>query len=152
MGSGLHPVLVVAHRLFDGVGSFSYGTWDLVPWPGIGLGPSALAVQSLNHWTIWKVPWFDFFFFLLSVLLITTWLITSFLLLLLAVKFALHFQVSQDGNLDYCYEVFFSNIGISKLKKFPLMHWCSYTIQNFKYCISFSFSIKHNFSCDFFEL
>ena len=26
--------------------------WNLVPWPGIKLGPSSLGVQSLSHWTI----------------------------------------------------------------------------------------------------
>ena len=29
--------------------------WDLVPWPGIEPGPSALEAQSLSHWTTREV-------------------------------------------------------------------------------------------------
>ena len=33
--------------------------WDLVPPPGIELGPSALGMQSLYHWATREVPkWF----------------------------------------------------------------------------------------------
>ena len=35
---------------------FSYGMWDLVPWPGIEAGPLALGAKSLNHWTTREVP------------------------------------------------------------------------------------------------
>ena len=31
------------------MGFFSWGLWDLVPWPGIEPGSSALGVQSINH-------------------------------------------------------------------------------------------------------
>ena len=34
----------------------SYSTWDLVPWPGIEPGLSALGAWSLNHWTPREVP------------------------------------------------------------------------------------------------
>ena len=34
----------------------SCGMWDLVPWPGIKPGPSALGARSLNHWTTREVP------------------------------------------------------------------------------------------------
>ena len=34
-----------------GMLAFSYGIWDLVPWPGIEPGPPALGAQSLDHWT-----------------------------------------------------------------------------------------------------
>ena len=34
----------------------SCSMWDLVPWPGIELGPPALGVWSLGHWTIREVP------------------------------------------------------------------------------------------------
>ena len=34
----------------------SWGTWGLVPWPGIKLTSSAVEVQSLNHWPIGYVP------------------------------------------------------------------------------------------------
>ena len=34
--------------------------WDLVPWPGIEPGPSALEAQNLNHWTTRKVPYVYF--------------------------------------------------------------------------------------------
>ena len=32
------------------------GTWDLVPWPGIELGPPPLEAWSLSHWIIREVP------------------------------------------------------------------------------------------------
>ena len=35
---------------------FSWGMWDLVPWPGMELEPSALGAWSLSHW---KVPMFS---------------------------------------------------------------------------------------------
>ena len=37
-------------------GIFSWGMWDLVPWPGMELEPSALGARSLSHW---KVPVFS---------------------------------------------------------------------------------------------
>ena len=36
--------------------TFSCGTWDLVPWPGIEPRLPALGVQSLSHWTTREVP------------------------------------------------------------------------------------------------
>ena len=42
-------VLVAACR------TFSCSMWDLVPWPGIKLGPPALGAQSLSHWTTREV-------------------------------------------------------------------------------------------------
>ena len=36
--------------------SLSYGMWDLVPWPGLEPGPSALGAQILSHWTTKEVP------------------------------------------------------------------------------------------------
>ena len=36
--------------------SLSCGTWDLVPWLGIELGPSAVGVWSLSHWTTREGP------------------------------------------------------------------------------------------------
>ena len=47
----LHQVLAVALRIF----SLCCGLWDLVPRPGIQPGPPPLGVQSLSHWTTWKV-------------------------------------------------------------------------------------------------
>ena len=43
------------------------GMWDLVPWPGIEPGPTALGTWSLSHGTTREVPghsqlWFFFFF------------------------------------------------------------------------------------------
>ena len=38
----------------------SCSIWDLVPWPGIEPGPSALEAQNLNHWTTRKVPYVYF--------------------------------------------------------------------------------------------
>ena len=71
----LHQFLVVAHRSFVAACGifivarriFSCSMWDLfscgmrdlvplVPWPGIELGPPALEVWSLNHWTTREVP------------------------------------------------------------------------------------------------
>ena len=34
----------------------SFGTWGLVPWPGIKPGPPPLGAWSLSHWTTRKVP------------------------------------------------------------------------------------------------
>ena len=36
--------------------AFHWGMWDLGPWPGVELGPLALGVQSLSHWTTREVP------------------------------------------------------------------------------------------------
>ena len=48
----LHRVLVSACKIFSCcMWTLSCGMWDLVPWPGIKSGPTALGVQSLNHWT-----------------------------------------------------------------------------------------------------
>ena len=35
---------------------FNCGMWDLGPWSGIRLGPPALGVWSLSHWTTRVVP------------------------------------------------------------------------------------------------
>ena len=43
-------IFVSAHRIF------SCSMWDLVPWPGIEPGISALGVPCLNHWTTRKLP------------------------------------------------------------------------------------------------
>ena len=45
----LHQVLVAA------CGIFSYGMWDIVPWPGIEPRPLALGTWSLSHWTTKEV-------------------------------------------------------------------------------------------------
>ena len=37
------------------LGSFTYGIWDLVPWPGIEHGSPALGLQSLGPWTTREV-------------------------------------------------------------------------------------------------
>ena len=37
-------------------GTFSCGMWDLVSWPRMEPGASALGAQSLSHWTIREVP------------------------------------------------------------------------------------------------
>ena len=37
-------------------GIFNWGVWDLIPQPGMELGPPALGVRSLSHWTTRKVP------------------------------------------------------------------------------------------------
>ena len=42
-------------------GIFSWGMWDLVPWPRIELGTPWLGVQSLSLWTTREVPSFVFF-------------------------------------------------------------------------------------------
>ena len=34
----------------------SYSMWDLVPSPGIELGPPALGAWSLSHWITREVP------------------------------------------------------------------------------------------------
>ena len=53
----LHWVLIVAHRIFVAAcGTFSWGMWDLVLWPGIEPRPPALGAQSLSHWTAREVP------------------------------------------------------------------------------------------------
>ena len=36
----------------------TFGTQDLVPWPGIKSRPPALGAWSLNHWTAREVPQF----------------------------------------------------------------------------------------------
>ena len=50
----LHQVLVTAQGILDlhcGMWTLGYSMWDLVPWPGIESGPSALGVRSPSHWT-----------------------------------------------------------------------------------------------------
>ena len=37
-------------------GIFNWGMWDLIPQPGMELGPPALGVRSLSHWTTREVP------------------------------------------------------------------------------------------------
>ena len=39
------------------LGIFSYGMWDLVPWPGIEPGTPALGAGTLSHWTTREVPY-----------------------------------------------------------------------------------------------
>ena len=57
----LHLVLVVAHGIF-GIQTLSCSceplpvSHDLVPWPGIELGPPALGAWSLSQWTTREVP------------------------------------------------------------------------------------------------
>ena len=43
-------------KIYLAAPSHSCGMWDLVPRPGIELGPPALGTQSLSHWTSRKVP------------------------------------------------------------------------------------------------
>ena len=43
-------ILVVAHRIFRCC------SWDLVPWPGVELGPPVLLAYSLSHWTTREIP------------------------------------------------------------------------------------------------
>ena len=45
-------------------GIFSWGMWDLVPWPGIKPGSPALGACSLGHWTTRKVPFANFLIWL----------------------------------------------------------------------------------------
>ena len=45
------------------------GMWDLVPWPGIEPGPSALGARNLNHWTTREVPLLIFFSFIFIIFL-----------------------------------------------------------------------------------
>ena len=57
----LRWVLVAIHGIFVATlivacGVFSCGMWVLVPCPGIKLGPPALGVWSLSHWTTREVP------------------------------------------------------------------------------------------------
>ena len=42
------------------LGILNYHMWDLVPWPGIELGPLALGVWNFSHWTAREVPWLHF--------------------------------------------------------------------------------------------
>ena len=57
----LYLVLVVAHEIF-GIQTLSCSCeplpvpHDLVPWPGIELGPPALGAWSLSQWTTREVP------------------------------------------------------------------------------------------------
>ena len=52
----LHWALVVALRIFScGIRTLSCSMWDLVPWPGVEPGPSALGVRCLRHWTTGEV-------------------------------------------------------------------------------------------------
>ena len=65
-----------------GVQILTWGTWDLVPCPGIKPGPPALGVQSLSYWTRREVPclvflscskWILFFSFSLLLITQTVW-------------------------------------------------------------------------------
>ena len=52
---------LTALRLCCCIGIFSYGMWDLVPWPGIEPGPvhckqHGVLAWSLNHWATREVP------------------------------------------------------------------------------------------------
>ena len=42
-----------------GTQTLSCSMWDIVPWQRIELGPPALGMQSLSHWTTREVPMFD---------------------------------------------------------------------------------------------
>ena len=52
-----YQVLGAAHRIFD----LGCGMWDLVPWPEIEPGSSALGAWSLSHWNTRKFPTSPFF-------------------------------------------------------------------------------------------
>ena len=49
----LHQILVASS------GIFSWGVWDIVPWPVTEPRPPALGARSLNHCTTSKVPAFS---------------------------------------------------------------------------------------------
>ena len=53
----LCQVVIAACWFFScGMGTLSWGTWHLVPWPGIEPSSPALGGQSLSHWTIRESP------------------------------------------------------------------------------------------------
>ena len=56
-----HSVVDFLKNIYLAVWGLSCGIrglslWDLVLHPGMGLGPPALGVQSLNHWTTREAP------------------------------------------------------------------------------------------------
>ena len=67
-------VLVVGRQFFVaacvifscGMRTFSWGMWNLVPWPGMEPGPPALGAQSLSHWTTREVPVVSFYLQVIS--------------------------------------------------------------------------------------
>lgn len=53
----LYRVLVAVCRIFScSMQTLSWGTWDLIPRPGLEPGPPALGAWSLIHWTTREVP------------------------------------------------------------------------------------------------
>ena len=48
--AAFHWVLVAAFRFF------SFGMWELLPWPGIKSGPPVVGTRRLSHWTARKSP------------------------------------------------------------------------------------------------
>ena len=49
-------IYLTALGLSCGMQDLSCGMWDLVPWPGIRLGPPALEARSFRHRTTTEVP------------------------------------------------------------------------------------------------
>ena len=49
-------IYLTALGLSCGMQDLSCGMWDLVPWPGIRLGPPALEARSFRHRTTREVP------------------------------------------------------------------------------------------------
>ena len=43
-----------------GIRTLGCGMWDLIPLPGMGLGPPALGARSLSHWTTRDAPMMAF--------------------------------------------------------------------------------------------
>ena len=60
----LHQVLVAACWIFNlcfgGMETLSCGRWDLVPWPGLKLGPLHWEFAILAMGPPWKAPAFSF--------------------------------------------------------------------------------------------
>ena len=54
------------------------GTQDLVPRPGIELGPPAWGAWILTHWTTREVPYHGFFFIIIINLFLSFWLLWVF--------------------------------------------------------------------------
>ena len=56
-----YGILVTACGIFScGMRTLTCSMWDLVPWPGIEPGPSALGAWSLSHWTTREVSVLSF--------------------------------------------------------------------------------------------
>ena len=43
-----HMLFISRRRIWQ---DLHWGTWNLVPWPGVKPGPSVLGARSLSHWT-----------------------------------------------------------------------------------------------------